>query len=62
MRLYGCAAANTGTAVRAASRRRPKAAHTEDNDVTDEVFHAPMFALNAVADWNICKPYISIYT
>jgi hypothetical protein len=23
--------------------------------MTDAVFHAPMFALNADADWNACK-------
>ena len=33
--------------VRAAG---PGAAHTEDNVVTDAVFHAPMFALNADAE------------
>jgi hypothetical protein len=33
--------------VRAAG---PQAAHTEDNEVTDAVFHAPMFALNADAE------------
>jgi hypothetical protein len=33
-----------------------KAAHTPDNEVTDAVFHAPMFALNADADWNACEP------
>ncbi len=32
--------------VRAAG---PGAAHTEDNEVTAAVFHAPMFALNADA-------------
>ncbi len=34
----------------------PKAAHTEDNVVTDAVFHAPMFALNATAPENACEP------
>jgi hypothetical protein len=24
--------------------------------VTDAVFHAPMFALNADAEWNACEP------
>jgi hypothetical protein len=24
--------------------------------VTDAVFHAPMFALNADANWNACEP------
>ena len=33
-----------------------EAAHTEDKVVTDAVFHAPMFALKADADWNICEP------
>ncbi len=28
----------------------PRAAHTKDNEVTDAVFHAPMFALNADAE------------
>ena len=36
--------------------RAEKAAHTLDNVVTAAVFHAPMFALNAVADWNACEP------
>ncbi len=31
-------------------------AHTEDNVVTRAVFHAPMFALNADADPNVCEP------
>jgi hypothetical protein len=35
--------------VRRAARRRPKAAHTDSSLLTDAVFHAPMFALNAVA-------------
>ena len=34
----------------AVARRRPKAAHTEGNVVTDAVFHAPMFALNAFVE------------
>ncbi len=34
----------------------PKAAHTTTNVVTDAVFHAPMFALNAVAAMNACEP------
>jgi hypothetical protein len=33
-----------------------RAAHTDSNVVTDAVFHAPMFALNADADWNACAP------
>jgi hypothetical protein len=33
-----------------------KAAHTSDNVVTDAVFHAPMFALNASASLNACEP------
>jgi hypothetical protein len=32
------------------------AAHTEEKEVTDAVFHAPMFALNADAIWNACEP------
>ena len=36
--------------------RRPKAAHTSANEVTDTVFHAPMFPLNVVAVWNACEP------
>jgi hypothetical protein len=33
------------------ARRRPKAAHTWLKSLTDAVFHAPMFALNAYT-WN----------
>ncbi len=33
-----------------------KAAHTCCNVVTDAVFHAPMFALNADAESNACAP------
>jgi hypothetical protein len=33
-----------------------KAAHTYSNEVTDAVFHAPMFALNADIEANACKP------
>jgi hypothetical protein len=33
-----------------------KAAHTDCNEVARAVFHAPMFALNAVANWNACEP------
>ena len=36
--------------------RRPKAAHTCCNEVTDTVFHAPMFALNVDDDANACGP------
>ncbi len=39
-----------------ARRRAGKAAHTAYNVVTDAVFHAPMFALNAFADSNACEP------
>jgi hypothetical protein len=39
--------------VRAAG---PGAAHTWLNEVTDAVFHAPMFALKADAEWNACAP------
>jgi hypothetical protein len=45
--------------VALALARRPgaeKAAHTEDNEVTDAVFHAPMSALNADAPLNACEP------
>jgi hypothetical protein len=42
--------------VRHSARRRAEKAHTEANVVTDAVFHAPMFALNAVADQNACAP------
>ena len=31
-------------------------AHTSENDVTRAVFHAPMFALKAVAEKNACEP------
>jgi hypothetical protein len=34
----------------------PGAAHTPAMFDTDAVFHAPMFALNAVAPWNACAP------
>jgi hypothetical protein len=34
----------------------PEAAHTEDNVVTEAVFHAPMFALKADAERNACEP------
>ncbi len=37
-------------------RRRPKAAHTPYNEVTDAVFHAPMFTLNSYAPLNACEP------
>ena len=39
--------------VRAAG---PGAAHTPCMFDTDAVFHTPMFALNADADWNACAP------
>ena len=55
--MYGHAVSNTDRArPRRAALRRPKAAHTACNVVTDAVFHAPMFALNAVADQNACEP------
>jgi hypothetical protein len=44
------------SAPAAVARRRPKAAHTISNVRTRAVFHAPMFALNAVADLNAYKP------
>jgi hypothetical protein len=39
--------------VRAAG---PGAAHTEPNEVTDAVFHAPMLALKADAELKACDP------
>ncbi len=39
--------------VRAAG---PGAVHTEDKLDTDAVFHAPMSALKADAEWNACVP------
>ncbi len=42
--------------VRRGVRRRPKAAHTLVKSLTDAVFHAPMFALNAFAASNACQP------
>ncbi len=36
--------------------RAGEAAHTNSNEVTAAVFHAPMFALNAFADLNACAP------
>ncbi len=39
--------------VRAAG---PEAAHTACNEMTDAVFHAPMFALKADAEENACAP------
>ncbi len=57
LRTTGCAASTTrpsaSTVVRAAG---PGAAHTANNVVTDAVFHAPMFALNADAEANTCAP------
>ena len=61
--IIGCAAVNSAATRRAASesdraralrcvRRRVEAAHTESNDVTDAVFHAPMFALKVDAAAN----------
>ncbi len=56
------------TTGRAASKPRPsasaivraawaeKAAHTSYNVVTAAVFHAPMLALNAFAEENVCAP------
>jgi hypothetical protein len=43
-------------AKKAAHRQAEKAAHTLNNVVTDAVFHAPMFALNADAERNTCEP------
>ncbi len=45
--------------VCAALRATAGTAHTEDDVVTDAVFHAPMFALNAFALENVCKPTAS---
>jgi hypothetical protein len=42
--------------ARRSERRRPDAAHTQYNVVTDAVFHAPMFALNVDAPMNACAP------
>jgi hypothetical protein len=42
--------------IRHSVRRRAEKAHTWYNEVTDAVFHAPMFALKAVAEWNACAP------
>jgi hypothetical protein len=44
------------SAPAAGTRRRLKAAHTQNMFDTDAVFHAPMFALNADADANACEP------
>ena len=49
--MYCRAASNIS---RARPRRRPNPAHTEINNVTRAVFHAPMFALNAES--NACEP------
>ena len=45
-----------GRAARRRRRRAETAAHTAYMFDTDAVFHAPMFALNAAADWNACEP------
>ena len=42
--------------VRRGVHRRSKAAHTMPMFDPDAVFHAPMFALNAAAFTNACKP------
>ena len=39
-----------------ARRRAEKPARTETMFDTDAVFHAPMSALNADAEWNACEP------
>jgi hypothetical protein len=44
------------SASAAMAHRRPKATHTICNVLTDAVFHAPMFALNAFASRNACEP------
>jgi hypothetical protein len=51
MGMYGTS--NNG---RVHPRRRPEAAHTVYKVVTDAVFHSSMFALNADAEKNVCKP------
>jgi hypothetical protein len=45
--------------IRCVARRWPKAAHTWNNVVTDAVFHAPMFALNANVLANACEPSLT---
>ncbi len=47
------------SAPTAVVRRWPKAAHTWNNVVTDAVFHAPMFALNANVLANACEPSLT---
>jgi hypothetical protein len=56
--VYSRAASETGRAgvPAMAPRRAEKAAHTWYKFDTDEVFHAPMFALNADAERNACEP------
>jgi hypothetical protein len=49
-------ASTTGPAQSTAVHAGPEAAHTKDKPVTEAVFHAPMFALKADADWNTCEP------
>ena len=57
VRIGGAAAHNRPRRIEApaervrhsARRRADKAARPSDNEVTDAVFHAPMFALNADA-------------
>jgi hypothetical protein len=46
----------SASAIVRADRAGPEAAHTPFNEVTDAVFHAPMFALKANAAWNACVP------
>ena len=46
----------SGNRPRRISRATAETAHTQVNVVTDAVFHAPMFALNADASRNACEP------
>jgi hypothetical protein len=54
-------ASATDRAQSAAVRAGPRAAHTKDKPVTEAVFHAPMFALKADADWNTCIQHTCVY-
>ena len=64
-RIGGAAAQNgprrtddppSASRLRWRAARAGKAAHTSAKLVIRAVFHAPMFALNAGADWNACAP------
>ena len=56
LRATAAHASATDRAQSAAVRAGPEAAHTENNVVTEAVFHAPMFALKADAEENACEP------